>query len=174
MRDWFATLHHICPAGHLPIIQGFAAAMPNCIEVASLSTWLRQAHFLAQWCEESDSLRATTEYASGHAYEGRHDLGNTHAGDGVRFKGRSLAMLTGRANYATYGQILGVDLISNPQSASEFPFAAKIPALYWKMRSINVHADADDIIRVTESVNGGLNGLQMRKQFLKLAKEALQ
>jgi putative chitinase len=39
---------------------------------------------------ESAELRYCEEIASGSAYEGRVDLGNTEPGNGVRFKGRGL------------------------------------------------------------------------------------
>jgi putative chitinase len=54
----------------------------------SISTFLRRAHFLAQTCAESDGFCTMTEYASGKEYEGRKDLGDVKAGDGVRYKGR--------------------------------------------------------------------------------------
>ena len=64
---------------------------------------------------ESGSFRYTKEIASGKAYEWRKDLGNVQAGDGVRFKGRGLIQLTGRANYALASNALGVDFVSRPE-----------------------------------------------------------
>ena len=58
-----------------------------------------RAGFLAQLAHESGQLRYMEEIASGSAYEGRRDLGNTQPGDGVRFKGRGPIQLTGRSNY---------------------------------------------------------------------------
>lgn len=46
------------------------------------------AYILATAFHESDRFQTLEEYASGEDYEGREDLGNTHPGDGVRFKGK--------------------------------------------------------------------------------------
>jgi hypothetical protein len=115
----------------------------------------------------------TTEFASGAAYEGRRDLGNTQKGDGVRFKGRGLIQLTGRSNYAKYGNILGADLVGNPPSAAEFPWAALTAGVYWRDRNINSKADRDDVVGVTKLVNGGTNGLSDRRTMLANAKRVL-
>lgn len=173
MTDWPAVIKKICPRAKPSIVAGLAEAMPKCIEIADLSTKLRQAHFLAQLAHESAHFQTTTEYASGAAYEGRKDLGNVVKGDGVRFKGRGLIQMTGRANYKRYGGILGVDFVSDPKVAADFPWAALTAAVYWRDRHINTKADADDIVWVTRIINGGKNGLDDRKQYLRKAKAAL-
>jgi peptidoglycan hydrolase-like protein with peptidoglycan-binding domain len=72
------------------------------------------AYILATAEHESDSFNTLEEYSKGNQYEGRGDLGNTHPGDGVRFKGRGYVQLTGRLNYTRYSQITGLDLIKLP------------------------------------------------------------
>lgn len=174
MTDWASVIRKIAPGAKLSIVSGLASAMPRVISLADLNTPLRQAHFLAQLAHESDGFRTTTEYASGAAYNGRADLGNTQPGDGVRYKGRGLIQITGRDNYRAMGEALGQDFEGNPTLASQFPWAALTAAVYWRNRNINAAADKDDLKRVTRLINGGLNGLADRAQYLKIAKTVLQ
>lgn len=132
---------------------------------------LRMAHFLAQIGHESGSLRFSEELASGEAYEGRTDLGNTKPGDGKRFKGRGLIQLTGRANYQSYSDATGIDYIKNPALLSTDAAAAvDVACWFWKTRGLNPLADADDVRAVTKRINGGFNGLDDRISFLSRAK----
>jgi predicted chitinase len=173
MIDWKKVVKTIAPKAKASIVSGLSAAMPELIEIADLSTPRRIAHFLAQLAHESAGFRTTVEYASGAAYEGRKDLGNTRPGDGVRFKGRGLIQVTGRDNYRTYGDAIGQDLINVPEEAAKFPAAALTAAHYWRRRALNADADADDIVMVTKKINGGRNGLAQRAAYLKAAKRAL-
>lgn len=178
MTDFKKVLLAIEPRAKATVIEGFAASLDQCIERAELDSPLRLAHFLAQCAHESAGFKTTVEYASGKAYEGRRDLGNIRKGDGVRFKGRGLIQLTGRANYARYGKALGIDLEGCPESASAFPAAALTASEYWRThirlgKTLNHFADRDDVEGVTRCVNGGVNGLADRKRYLARAKQAL-
>lgn len=152
------------------IIDGVGKVLAAILDEFDINTRLRIAHFLAQTCHESAGFRTTVEFASGKQYEKRRDLGNTEPGDGPRYKGRGLLQLTGRANYRTVGKLIGVDLEGRPERAAEPELSLRIACVYWQRRKINEPCDRDDIITVTRRVNGGLNGLAERRQFLKKAK----
>jgi len=147
------------------------------MQAAGIDTPLRMAHFLAQTGHESGDLLYTEEIASGQAYEGRTDLGNTQPGDGPKFKGRGLIQLTGRANYVAYGQSIGQDLTVDgnwARVASDPTLAVDVACWYWNRHGLNTYADADDLDTVTQRINGGLNGLQDRADHLERAKFGLR
>lgn len=135
---------------------------------------LRFAHFFAQLLHESGSFRYMEEIASGAAYEGRADLGNTRPGDGVRFKGRGPIQITGRANYRVFGRRIGIDLEQNPAIAAVPSIGLHLALEYWRDRKLNALADADDVVAITRRINGGTNGLTDRKAHLAKMKDWLQ
>ncbi|WP_395393029.1 glycoside hydrolase family 19 protein [Novosphingobium sp. BL-8A] len=135
-------------------------------EYGIMDSPLRLAHFLGQVLHESMGFRYMEEIASGQAYEGRADLGNTQPGDGIRYKGRGPIQITGRANYRKYGALLGTDFERHPEILS-FPSIGLHGALeFWKQNKLNALADADDVLAITKKVNGGTNGLDDRKAQL--------
>ncbi len=128
-----------------------------------LDTGLRLAHFMGQCGHESGGFRYMEEIASGAAYEGRADLGNTQPGDGRRYKGRGPIQLTGRANYRRVGRKIGIDLERHPQIVGHPSVGLLVGCVYWGDRSLNAKADADDLMGLTRAINGGTNGLEDRK-----------
>lgn len=127
---------------------------------------LRLAHFMAQLMHESGSFRYMEEIASGQAYEGRADLGNTQPGDGKRYKGRGPIQITGRANYRYFGGKIGIDIERHPEIASYPSIGLHLALEYWSRNSLNARADADDVEDITKRINGGLNGFEDRKAHL--------
>lgn len=127
---------------------------------------LNLAHFLSQLIHESGSFKYMEEIASGAAYEGRSDLGNTQAGDGKLFKGRGPIQLTGRANYRRYGQLLGIDFERHPEIVALPSIGLLVACEFWKQNGLNGKAGNDDLMGITRAINGGTNGLDDRKAQL--------
>jgi putative chitinase len=171
--QWRAVLVRVAPHGKPWILDGFADALPGMCERFEINTKDRQAHFIAQCAHESDGFFTTQEYASGAAYEGRKDLGNTHPGDGKRYKGRGLIQLTGRHNYTTASAAMNAPYVEQPELVERFPAAAIVSGWFWDTHKINHHADNNDVKAVTKAINGGLNGLQNREAYLKYARSAM-
>jgi putative chitinase len=173
LEQWKAVLLKVEPRGKAWIVLGLADNMPDLIHRFEINTDLRQQHFMAQCAHESDHFQTTQEYASGKAYEGRKDLGNTQSGDGVRFKGRGLIQLTGRSNYTRAAQALGDPaILEKPETVERFPLAATVSGWFWKTHGLNELADKDDPRAVCKVVNGGYNGLDSRLAALKDCKAA--
>jgi predicted chitinase len=143
-------------AAYLPL-------METAMRQFSITSKLRSAMWLAQCGHESESFVYFEEIASGAAYEGRLDLGNTHPGDGVRFKGRGPIQITGRSNYTAASQALGIDLVGHPEIAAQPQYGFLISAWWWGAHGINAYADRGDVVGATRVINGGENGLSDRE-----------
>lgn len=151
----------------------------------NITTPIRQAAFIAQAGHESMGFSRTREIwnpkqvPAQARYEGRADLGNTQPGDGMRFMGRGLIQITGRANYAKVSKALGVDFVRNPQLLERDDYAALASASWWYEHGCNELADAGDFLALSIRINGknkntGLpNGWEDRQQRYDRAARAL-
>jgi len=138
---------------------------------AKCTTAARVEMFLAQLGAESGSFRYTQELASGAEYNGRSDLGNTHAGDGQRFKGRTYIQITGRHNYTALSAWAfskkyiptKTYFVDHPEKLAAVEYIFLGPVWYWTVaRNMNSYADKNDIRGATKAVNGGYNNLSGR------------
>lgn len=146
-----------------------------------IDTLLRTAAFVAQLAHESGSFVYMKELWGPTDAQRRYEpvttlarkLGNTRPGDGKRYMGRGPIQITGRDNYRRFGELLGVDLVTDPDRAATPEVGFRIAALYWKSRDISTPADAGDFREVTRRINGGFNGLPDRTDFYERARQVL-
>lgn len=107
-------------------------------------------------------------------YSGKLGNGDVASGDGWRYRGRGMIQLTGKDNYRKYGEMIGYDLIKNPDLANQYGISALVAGAYWKLNNINAHADYDAHDQVTRMVNGPKKeGLRERWKYLQRAKQFL-
>lgn len=169
-----ATLKKCMPFAKYENIQKFVQPLTDAMEKYEINTPRRQAAFLAQVAHESGSLRYVEEIASGKAYEGRADLGNSEAGDGERYKGRGLIQITGRANYIDVSKELDYNFVVHPEDLEKPGAASFSAAWFWWSRHLNRLADIDAFENITRKINGGMNGYIDRCQHWKRCQDALK
>jgi putative chitinase len=110
----------------------------------------------------ADKYANNPEMIANKVYGGRADLGNTEDGDGWRFHGRGVIQLTGRSNYKTCGDAIGVDLINAPELLLEPQNACMSAGWFFNKRNLNSLADNQDWETMTKRINGGTLGLDDR------------
>jgi len=160
------TILKFTPRANKEIADSLSKELPAILEQYKINTKLRVAHFLAQAAHESDNFKTLQGYADGSVFEGRKDLGNTHPGDGIKYKERGIFQLAGRYNYEKMAKSLKLPLDVNPELAATPHTSSLIAAKYWDDRKMNLLADEDDILSITKKINGGTNGIESRKKFL--------
>lgn len=154
-------------------VRALVDALNKALKLIAATTPQIAAFFIAQVGHETGNFVYDEEIASGAAYEGRKDLGNTQPGDGKRYKGRGWIQLTGRANYAAAGKALGLPLEARPDLADDPGVACMVSAWYWNSRGLTARAIANDFASVTLRINGGYNGWADRVRIYRRACTAL-
>ena len=117
---------------------------------------------MANMMHETCNFLYMKEIASGAAYNGRTDLGNTSPGDGEKYKGAGVLQLTGKFNYSRLAEGIndpkvmdGVEYVSNT-----YPFTS---ASIWikenDLLNVCLNEGFDACCR---RINGGWNGYEDR------------
>lgn len=106
-------------------------------------------------------------------YANQNGNGNEASGDGSKYLGRGPIQCTGKENYKELSVFIFGDyrLLNTPEIV-ELPQYGLLAAFwFWTKHNLNSYADKDDIVKITEVVNGGLNGIDDRKQRLSICKK---
>lgn len=99
-------------------------------------------------------------------YGGRMGNGPEGSGDGYRYRGQGGIQITGKEAYEVIGEIAGLDLVNNPELASDPKHYLRIACAFWKWKGLNALCDKGDFRAVTKRINGGYTGLADRKEWL--------
>lgn len=192
----FEDLRRICPQASSRrldrVVKPLNAAMDEFRIVENVG---RETAFLAQLAHESAGFHYLRELASGKAYEGREDLGNTEPGDGVMFKGWGWMQTTGRKNTRNVSLRLFGDerLIEDPEliDPPSLELAARAAGDFWTIGAgenlsrraiaagaqpgvnLNDLADRGEFTLITLCINGGMNGYADRVAYWERAKDVL-
>lgn len=167
----------------------------------NVNTELRIAHFMAQIEHESnlkpisenlnyskegllkvfpkyfikdnvDQFARKPEKIANRVYANRMGNKDEQSGDGWKFRGRGFIQLTGFNNYYALSNAVNIDYVNNPDLLLTEADALIAALWFWSNNNLNHLADLDDIVLITKKINGGLNGIDDRKnKLLKWKKE---
>lgn len=98
-------------------------------------------------------------------------MGNNGPTDGWFYRGRGLIQITGLSNYRDCGNGLKVDLVAQPELLSQDAYAARSAAWFYASKGCLKYTG--DIVRITQIINGGQNGIDDRRARFATAKKAL-
>ena len=154
--------------------------------------WYTAERIMVVWPKRFKTLAAAKKVAENPkalaiAVYTRKSLGNRRGTeDGWDYRGRGYIQLTGRNNYRHYGELLGIDLLNNPELAGDPTIALLIAAAYFanraagrsgtilaKANTLTLSKLSSIVTSITKAVNGGTHGLSKRTKFTKAAYIAL-
>ena len=121
--------------------------------------------------QQAASCAWSPEKLAERVYGGRIELGNTQRGDGFRYMGRGVPMVTGRANYALLQQLTAEPLLDRPELLEKPDLALRCGVLWWERRVPD--SAIDSLERVTRAVQGGQEGLEQRRELTVAAGQAI-
>ena len=142
-------------AGFSALVEGF-----NYTPAALLTTFGRRVtNYQASMLGRANGKPASQEAIANLVYSNR--LGNKAAGDGWKYRGRGLIQITGLTNYRDCGNGLKLDLVTNPELLEKDINAARSAAWFYVSKGCLKYTD--DLVRITQIINGGQNGINDRR-----------
>ncbi|EHF0448008.1 glycoside hydrolase family 19 protein [Salmonella enterica subsp. enterica serovar Javiana] len=97
--------------------------------------------------------------------------GNNAPGDGWKYRARGLIGITFLDNYRDCGNGMKVDLVAQPELLAQDEYAARSAAWFFASKGCTKYPG--DLVRVTQIINGGQNGIDDRRARYGAARKAL-
>lgn len=172
---WADALNRFCPQYGIDTMPRMVAFLAQCghesCGFTALSENLNYSAVALQrvWPKRFNSVTAEQyarkpEAIANHVYANRMGNGDEASGDGWKFRGKGLIQLTGRDNQTAFAKHAGVSVDVVGGYLLSIDGAVQSACWFWREHGCNVFADRGDITGCTKAINGGLNGLDDRKE----------
>lgn len=134
-------------------------------------------------CAQFKPVRESGDKSYFDKYEGRKSLGNNKPGDGFKYRGGGFIQLTGRGNYRSCGEAIGVDLEGSPSKILDDDVSVRALVWYlkdhgigtWAERAYNTGDAWDEDFcwrKIRRLVNGGLTAYPKFSKYAQKFKTA--
>ena len=149
-------------------VEKFVSDLNKTMADHGITACIQKSHFLSQVGHESGQLTYVAEVLEKGVKE-------KDVYDG--YKGRGLIQITYKINYETYGKYVSHDFTGDHKVDLEsIRWAADSAGWYWSVMQspdLNQYADKNDLIYISQAINGAFNGYNDRKMLLARAATAL-
>ncbi|EKO1175641.1 glycoside hydrolase family 19 protein [Escherichia coli] len=153
-------------AGFTALVENF-----NYTPAALLTTFGRRiTSYQASMLGRANGKPASQEAIANLVYSNR--LGNKAAGDGWKYRGRGLIQITGLTNYRDCSNGLKLDLVTTPELLEKNINAARSAAWFYASKGCLKYPG--DLVRITQIINGGQNGIDDRRVRYAKAKAVIE
>lgn len=200
MKITVDILKQICPYAKKENLLSYIGSFDTILPKYDINTPIRVRHFIAQVAHESSSFNKNLENLNyspkgllktfpklfneeeaekycfkpqsiaNRVYANRYGNGNEASGDGWKYRGRGLIMITFHDNYKQLGLGIGKDLITHPELLEVPYLSLESACFYWKSRGLNELADKDLTVNITRKINAACLGINERTAFYNKAK----
>jgi len=175
LDHWFDALSQALPDYEINTPQRIAAFLAQCAHESGNFNFIKenlnyQAESLVRVWPRYFNAGNATQYAhnqekiANRAYAGRMGNGPEESGDGWKFCGRGLIQLTGRSNYQAFADSLEISIDDASEYLKTFEGCVQSACWFWEANNLNQYADSGDIVTMTKRINGGILGLDDRKE----------
>jgi len=175
LDHWFDALSQALPDYEINTPQRIAAFLAQCAHESGNFNFIKEnlnykAESLVRVWPRYFNADNATQYAhnqekiANRAYAGRMGNGPEESGDGWKFCGRGLIQLTGRSNYQAFADSLEISIDDASEYLKTFEGCVQSACWFWEANNLNQYADSGDIVTMTKRINGGILGLDDRKE----------
>ena len=120
--------------------------------------------------DEAEKFTHNPKKLANRAYADRLGNGDEASGDGYRYRGRGLFQITGKDHYEVYGELLGLDLLKNPDLLLKPMNAALSAGAYWNALDLNGFHFFDETTRAItgKAMTGAIPRASLYVHFQKI------
>ena len=116
------------------------------------------------------------ERIANRIYADRLGNGPESMGDGYKYRGRGYIQITGKDNYTAFSEYIGKNCVAYPEYVS-MRYPLESAAWYFTVNNLwricEQVANLETIEKLTKRINGGLNGIEDRKNLFYKYYEAM-
>ena len=183
INDWYDSLIKILPDYEIDTEKRVSAFLAQTAhESANYTRLIENLNYSAKrlmevWPKRFPTMSIAKQYErnpqklGNFTYANRMGNGPVESGDGYEYRGRGLIQITGKSNYESFGESIGISSKDAAEYMETFDGAVHSACWFWEVNKLNSYSDKGDIRNQTIKINGGTNGLSDRvNRYLKYLK----